>query len=170
MNIALYGFMAVGKTTIGQILAERLGYCFVDMDDEIVRKTGKEISVIFRDSGEEAFRRIEKKVVKNLSTGDKQVIACGGGAVLDDVNVRNLRRNSTLILLTADPDEILKRVERDDTRPLLNVSDRNHRINTLLASRLPTYEKIADIKIDTTNKTPQQVVEEVISGLNEVKI
>lgn len=168
MNIALYGFMAVGKTTIGQILAESLGYSFVDMDDEIVRETGKEISVIFRDSGEDAFRRIEKKVVKKLSTGDRQVIACGGGAVLDDENVRNLRRNSTLVLLTADPHEIFNRVEKDDTRPLLNVSDRNHRINTLLASRLPTYEKIADITIDTTTKTPQQVVEEVVSRLNEV--
>ena len=168
MNIALYGFMAVGKTTIGQRLAERFGYSFVDMDDEIVKYSGKEISVIFRDSGEETFRRIEKKIVKKLSTGDKQVIACGGGAVLDDENVRNLRRNSTLVLLTADPDEILKRVEKDDTRPLLNVTDRNHRVNTLLASRLPTYEKIADIKIDTTNKTPQQVVEEVVTGLNEV--
>ena len=168
MNIALYGFMAVGKTTIGQRLAERFGYSFVDMDDEIVKYSGKEISVIFRDSGEETFRRIEKTIVKKLSTGDKQVIACGGGAVLDDENVRNLRRNSTLVLLTADPDEILKRVEKDDTRPLLNVTDRNHRVNTLLASRLPTYEKIADIKIDTTNKTPQQVVEEVVTGLNEV--
>jgi len=168
VNITLYGFMAVGKTTIGQILAERLGYRFIDMDDEIVKYTGKEISEIFRDSGEETFRRIEKKIVKKLSAGDKQVIACGGGAVLDDFNVRNLRRSSTLVLLTADPDEILKRVERDDTRPLLNVSDRSHRINTLLASRLPTYEKIADITIDTTKKAPQQVVEEVISGLSEV--
>ena len=168
MNIALYGFMAVGKTTIGRILAERLGYSFVDMDDEIVKETGKEISEIFRDSSEDVFRRIEKKMVKKLSSGDMQVIACGGGAVLDDVNVRNLRRNSTFVLLTAEPDEILKRVERDDTRPLLNVSNRNHRINNLLASRLPTYEKIADITIDTTIKTPQQVVEEVLSGLNEV--
>ena len=168
MNIALYGFMAVGKTTIGKMLAEKLGYLFVDMDDEIVKDSGKQISEIFRDSGEETFRKIEKKIVKKLSEGDRQVIACGGGAVLDEENVRNLCRNSTLIHLTADPEEIHRRVKKDDTRPLLNVTNRNNRINTLIASRLPTYEKIADLKIDTTNKTPQQVVDRVVSELDKV--
>lgn len=167
MNIALYGFMAVGKSTVGRITAESLGFEFVDMDDEIEQVTGRKIHEIFRDSGEATFRSIEKSTVERLASRDRFVIACGGGAVLNDSNVMNLRRNSILVLLTADPKEILRRVEEDDTRPLLNVPDREQQVKALMGSRRPAYEKIADVVIDTSGRSPRQVADMVVSVYRE---
>lgn len=166
MNLALYGFMAVGKTTVGVILAERLGYAFIDLDTIIVQRTGREIKDIFQEDGEEAFRKIEKRVTGDIASGDQQVIACGGGTVLFEENLRNLRKSSTLIHLTADPRTILKRVEGEgDVRPLLNVEDRLRKLNQLLQARQPGYQRAADHTIDTTGKTPRQVADEVMEAL-----
>lgn len=166
MNVALYGFMAVGKTTVGVILAERLGYAFIDLDTVIVQRTGREIKDIFQEDGEEAFREIEKRVAGDIASGDRQVIACGGGTVLFEENLRNLRISSTLIHLTADPRTILERVEGEgDVRPLLNVEDRLRKLNQLLQVRQPGYQRAADHTVDTTGKTPRQVADEVMEAL-----
>ncbi len=113
-----------------------------------------------------AFRKIEKRVTGEIASGDKQVIACGGGTVLFEENLRNLRKSSTLIHLTADPRTILKRVEGEgDVRPLLNVEDRLRKLNQLLQARQPGYQRAADHTIDTTGKTPRQVADEVMEAL-----
>jgi shikimate kinase len=168
MNIVLFGFMAVGKTTIGKLLAEHTGYRFVDVDEEIALRTGREIKEIFESDGEAAFREIEKHVIKDLSDGDKQIIACGGGAVLDPENVANLRRCSRLLLLTADLTEIIERTIRGESRPLLNVEDRRATIENLLRDRMPVYLKIADKRIDTSCLTPRQVVAKITRNLEDL--
>src|SRR5512138_2483621 len=98
--------MGVGKTTVGRLLAPRLTYRFVDSDAEAEREAGMKIADIFAERGEAVFRQLERSVVKRLGEGDSQVIALGGGAVLDPRNVESLRRGGRMILLTASPEEI----------------------------------------------------------------
>ena len=161
MNIALIGFMATGKSTVGRILADRLGYMFVDTDEEIVRRTGLEIAEIFTSEGETVFRGLEMRVVAEASASEKTVIACGGGVALDKGNVDALRSTSRLILLTANVDEILNRVKGDTSRPLLNVGDREKAVTVRLEERMPHYLKAADAIVDTTGSTPKEVAERV---------
>ena len=166
MNVALFGFMGVGKSAIGRMLAEKLGLSFVDLDEEIVSRTRRSIESIFEEDGEERFREIERVVTKEYSALDGQVIACGGGTVIDPQNLDNLRRSSRMVLLTAEPEVILERVEAEgDARPLLNVDDRLGKIRSLLSKRWPRYIEAADIIIDTSEYTPQVVVSIIIENL-----
>ena len=166
MNIALFGFMGVGKSAVGRILADRVGFTFVDLDDEIVRRKGKTISAIFEEEGEASLREVEKEVTKEFASRDHQVIACGGGTVLDDDNLSRLGASSTLILLTADPKIILNRVATNgETRPLLSGDDRPGRINSLLKSRHPRYIRAADFVVDVSDGTPESVTEDIILSL-----
>ena len=166
MNVALFGFMGVGKSAIGRMLAEKLGLSFVDLDEEIVSRTGRSIESIFDEDGEERFREIEKTVTEEYSALNGQVIACGGGTVIDPENLENLRRGSRMVLLTAEPEVILERVEAEgDARPLLNVDDRLGKIRNLLSKRWPRYIEAADIIIDTSEYTPQVVVSIIIENL-----
>jgi shikimate kinase len=168
MNVALFGFMGVGKSAVGQLLAEELGLGFVDLDEEIVKRAGRDIPSIFREDGEAAFREMEKAVTRDVSALDRQIIACGGGTVLDSHNLERLKNSSIMILLTADPETILERIEaQGETRPLLAAEDRLERIRRLLTSRHPRYIIAADIVVDTSGKTPEQVEEEVMGHLQE---
>ena len=162
-NIALFGFMGVGKSEVGRTLADKLGMTFTDLDNEIAERAGKPIATIFEEDGEAMFRERERAIVEEASARNGQVIACGGGAVLDDVNLRNLRESSRMILLTADPNTILSRVgSTDGPRPLLYVEERLERIRELLSARNPSYYKAADLTIDTSHRTPEQVADEII--------
>ena len=161
MNIALYGFMGVGKTTTGIQLARSLGYEFIDMDAEIERREGRSILEIFRDDGEPKFRELERDLVTDLSKMDETVIGCGGGALVDLVNAEKLRETSTLVYLTASVDAILERTGRRNNRPLLNVENPRKKVVELLGMRRHIYERYAEITINTTGKTPGQVAEEI---------
>ena len=165
MNVALYGFMGVGKSTLGEALSERLGYGFVDMDEAIERRAGMKIKEIFATEGEEGFRALEKVVAKELADKDRHVIACGGGAILYPENVEALRKNSVLILLTASIDEIVERTRGSDERPLLNVEDARAEAEALLRKRMPRYLEAADLIIDTTDAPPTQLADEIIAAL-----
>jgi shikimate kinase len=168
LNVALFGFMGVGKTLIGGLLSERLELSLFDLDEEIVKRTGKSIDSIFQEEGEARFREIEKEVTREVSQLDGQVIACGGGTVIDPENLENLRRSSRMVLLTADPQVILERVEAEgDVRPLLNVDDRLGKIRRLLTKRWPRYVEAADIIIDTSEYTPDAVVSIIVENLEE---
>ena len=167
MNVALIGFMATGKSTVGRMLADRLGYMFVDTDEEIVRRTGLEIAEIFAVDGEKAFRAIEKKVVQGIS-GDGTVIACGGGVALNEDNVEALRKTSRLVLLTASEEKILGRVQGDDTRPLLKTEGPEQAVIKLLEERTPVYLRVADLVIDTSRLTPPQVAERIIHWMEVI--
>ncbi len=167
MNVVLFGFMGVGKTTVGRLLAPRLGYGFVDSDAEAEKEAGMRISEVFASLGEPAFRSMERGIVQRLSAGDGQVIALGGGALLDPLNIEHLRRSCRMVLLTASPEEISLRTRLNSTRPLLAGEDRLGRIRRLLDERRERYLAAADMVVDTNGVPPIRVAE-TIHGRLEV--
>ncbi len=168
MNVAIFGFMGVGKSSVGKLVAEALNMEFVDLDDTIVDAAGMDIPSIFRERGEKRFRELEKEATRRIASRDGVVIACGGGTVLDGDNLEALRGNSRMILLTADPETILERVEADgDTRPLLSDQEKVEPIARLLGERMPRYLEAADKAVDTDGKTQAQVAREIIEYLGE---
>ena len=162
MNITLIGFMGTGKTSVGKRLAKRLDWEFVDVDELIESAAGKPVADIFSDHGEPVFRRLEKRTIKRVAHGSQQVIATGGGTFLDVESQRLLRAIGPVVCLTATPDAILQRVTRGGAkRPLLgDPASRHERIEQLLAHRAAAYAK-ADITIDTTHLSVEDVVERI---------
>lgn len=165
MNIVLFGFMATGKTTIGKILSEKLGYGFLDTDQLIEEESGKEIKQIFEDQGESYFRKLEREAVKKAGSLNYYVIACGGGAVMDPLNVEYLKRNSKLVLLEASIDEIIQRTKNDSSRPLLKGKNPRSKADKLLEKRTGVYHKVADIIVDTTGREPEEITDEILLRL-----
>ena len=165
MNIAVYGFMGVGKSTVGALLAEKLGLQVVDMDSEIEKRAGSKISEIFQNYGEPYFRELESELVKELAKTTDTVIACGGGTVADQDNAETLREASRMIYLTASIDEIVKRTSRDNTRPLLDVSDPENTAVKLFEARKPIYERYAEVTLDTTGLEPEHIVEQILEAI-----
>lgn len=157
--------MGTGKSEVGKRLAADLGWSFEDADLRIQERESRTIPEIFKQSGEAFFRRLEKEVVAELAKKESSVIATGGGAVMDSVNLRNLRRNGILIGLEASPDAIMARTAGSD-RPLLPDDDRLHRIKELLELRRPYY-LLSDFRINTTHRDPQQIVKMIKSLLDE---
>ena len=163
-NIALIGFMGAGKTAVGRALAAKLNRRFVEMDTLIEEKAGKPIPDIFRQDGEAAFRKLETEVAAEVSRGKNQVISCGGGVVLNHVNIDNLKQGSVLVYLTASLEEIAKRTAGDEgKRPLLKDHDKGAVIREMMAFRQPFYERAADITIDTTEMDIDAVVQQIIA-------
>ena len=165
MNIVVYGFMGVGKTTVGELLAQNLGYEFIDMDNEIEKRERATINEIFQIYGESKFRKLESMLVKELSEKDKVVISCGGGVIINKDNAETLSRNSWMIHLTASIGEIIERTKFDKNRPLLKVNNRLNTVSELYELRKPIYHKYADITIDTTGKNPVKIVEMVLEAI-----
>lgn len=159
-NIILTGFMGTGKTTVGRLLAARLERTLVDTDEVIVMKSGRSIADIFRQEGEAAFRHWESRVSRELADQEGLVIATGGRLMLDPDNAVVLGQNGLVFCLTAEPEEILARLADDERRPLLDVGDPGQRIRQLLARRAAGYGRFR--QINTTGKTPEQVVEEIV--------
>ena len=167
-NIALIGFMGVGKTVVGKALAEKLNKEFVELDALIEQKAGKSIPDIFQQDGEVAFRELEIEATKDTARRKNLVIACGGGIVLNKINIDRLRKEAIIVYLTASPQIILKRVSGDgEERPLLNVADPASEIRELLRFRKPFYERAADIKIDASKLDISAVTEQIISQLKK---
>ncbi|MFC1993022.1 shikimate kinase [Chloroflexota bacterium] len=167
-NIALIGFMGVGKTVVGRELAEKLGKKFVELDSLVEQKAGKSIPDVFQQDGETAFRELEIEATKEVSKNENLVIACGGGVVLNKINVDRLRERSVIVHLVASPGVILKRVSADgEGRPLLNMPDKILKIRELLAFRKPFYDRATDIMIDTSRLDVESVAEQIISKLKE---
>lgn len=168
INIVLIGFMGTGKTIVGKRLAARLGWEFIDTDNEVERVTGKTIPQIFARDGEIRFRSEERLVVQKLALRQGLVIATGGGVVLDPENVANLKKNGILICLSADPKTIYYRVKGKRHRPLLDgKGDLKKRIGELLIERAPAYQ-MADFAVDTGRCQPDEVVDKIITYLFEV--
>ena len=167
-NIALIGFMGTGKTAVGKALAEKLGKEFVELDSLIERKARKTIPEIFKQDGEIAFRELEIEVAKEVAERKNVVIACGGGVVLNKINIDRLRKESLIVYLTASPKIILKRTSNDaEERPLLKVANPTLTIQGLLRFRKPFYERAADIKINTSKLDIDAVVEQIIIKIKE---
>ena len=165
-SIALIGFMAAGKTTIGQKLANRLGdnFKFIETDQIIIEEAGKSIPEIFSEDGEIRFREYEIAACKKASQLHKVVISCGGGIVLNKINIDYLKQNSHIVLLHATAEEIYKRAMRDgqETRPVIDNEDPKAEIEKFLTFRKPFYEAAAEIIIETTGKSIEDLVKEII--------
>ncbi len=167
-NIALIGFMGTGKTAVGQLLAKRLGQKFIEMDSVIERKAGKSIPEVFQQDGEIAFRELEIEVTREVAKNKYSVIACGGGIVLNKINIDRLRENTIIVYLTASPRVILERVSAEKgQRPLLEVDNPTLTIRELLQFRKPFYERAADVKINTSRLSVNTVAERIIEKLKE---
>jgi len=166
-NIVLIGFMGSGKSTVGKLLADKLNFQLVDTDELIEKKTGKQIKKIFEDEGEEAFRLLESEVVSEVADAENQVIACGGGVILNPKNVQALKKNGLLVYLKAFASILFERSRETNDRPLLNVINPKEKVHELLKARESLYEKIADIVIDTSSINVNEVVEKIREKLNE---
>lgn len=166
-NIVLIGFMGTGKTTIGRLLANRLGRPFIDSDKKIEYENNMTIREIFTMYGEAHFRQKERGVIAKLSRYNNAVIGTGGGVVLSSENMSRLKRNGVIIALTASIETILERTGRRSTRPLLGTIEQHEQsIHKLLTERKELYHK-ADYSVDTTNHSPQQVITEIMIFLRQ---
>lgn len=158
-NIVLTGFMGTGKSTVGRLLARRLGFAFLDLDELIERETGMAIREIFSNYGEARFRELESEAIKRLASGglgDKLVVSTGGGAVVREENRSFLKGWGTLVCLNASNEEILRRVGNRPDRPLLAGPDREEKMTRLLRERQDAYRD-CDLEIDTTGQRPEEV-------------
>jgi shikimate kinase len=160
-NIVLTGFMGTGKTAVGKELARLLSRRLIDIDHEIEQAEAMPIKKIFVEKGESYFREIEAEIIRKHAVEKKLIIATGGGAILREENLAALKINGTIFCLTARPETIRDRTSRNDDRPLLQGDEPMEKIRNLLSSRGPLYEQ-SGIMIDTENKTPLQIAEEII--------
>ncbi len=170
-SIALIGFMATGKTTLGKMLAERLGndYRFIETDEIVIKNAGKSIPKIFKEDGEIRFREYEIAACKEASQLDKVIVSCGGGIVLNKINIDYLKLNCHIVLLKATAGEIYERAMKDgqETRPVIDKEDPKAEIEKVLIFRKPFYEAAAEYIIETTNQSFQDLVDNI---LDKVKL
>lgn len=160
-NLVLVGFMGTGKSAVGRGLAARLALRFVDMDRVIEERAGQTIKEIFATHGEVRFRQLECDLARELASHDGQVIATGGGIVLNSFNLQHLGRTGVVVCLWASPEVVYQRTEHARHLPLLESADRRARIAKLLEQREPHYRCIP-LQVDTSHRSVEQVVDEVV--------
>ena len=163
MNIYFIGMMGSGKSTVGQTLSEIMQKPFIDLDSEIEKGTGKNISEIFDTDGEEQFRKMETKQLKQYS---QSIVACGGGIVLKDENREFINENGVTILLTASMEELSHRLSDSGNRPLLADDNTEAALKKLWLERQLHYLNTADFTIETDGKNPEQLTEEILLHIN----
>ena len=164
-NIFLVGLMGAGKTTVGRLLAKRLGMRFVDSDHEIEARTGATISWIFEIEGEESFRRREVETIRDLTGRSGVVLATGGGAVIHPENRKHLKARGTVIYLRASVNNILQRTMHDKSRPVLQTENRKEKLEELARQRDPLYREVADIIVDTGRPNVHAMVQSIMAQL-----
>ncbi len=169
MNIILIGYRATGKTTLARLLAERLGWQWVDADVVIEQRAGKSIARIFAEDGEPAFRDLEAEVMAELCGRTHFVLAAGGGAPLRPETRTRMRKAGHVVWLTASPETIHSRMTGDATtaarRPSLTKKNALDEIVHLLEQRTPIYRETAHVTVDTEGKSPEQIAREILQTL-----
>ena len=161
VNIALIGFMGTGKTSVGRLVAEQLHFDYLDTDDMIQSATGKTIADIFSRDGEAVFRALEEKVVGELASRVKTVIATGGGLPVNPNNLASLRMHALVVSLWSSPEKIWERVRHQSHRPLLHDENPPAKIRELLAAREPFYKQ-ADVLLNTELRSIREVAQQVV--------
>lgn len=168
-SIALIGYRGTGKSTVARHAALRLGWDWIDADVEVELRAGKSIASIFADDGEEAFRHVEAAVVAELCDRRRAVIALGGGAILRPQNRTAIARCGAVVWLTASVDAIVRRLDEDVTtaerRPNLTKAGGRTEVTELLAVREPFYRACATLEVDTQEKTPAEVADQIVAAL-----
>jgi shikimate dehydrogenase len=168
MNIVLIGMRGSGKTTVGEILARKLGRDFVQMDELIAQRAGLSIPEMVKKYGWEKFRDIEEEITGEVAGQDSIVNAAGGGVVTREKNVTKLKENGVLVWLTASADTLVRRIGENSQRPLLVGRTLQEDIEMTLNERKPLYQKAADLVVDTENKTPEEAADLVINLLTKI--
>ena len=168
-NIYLIGMMGSGKTTSGRALAKLMGLGFVDLDERIMERTGRSINDIFKSDGEPYFRKVEREVLMQVAAKQGQVVATGGGVVLDPANGERMRQTGLMIYLKTSAEVLWERVKHKKDRPLLGVQDPEKALAGLYQTRLSYYESFADKTFLTDRKTPESVALEIFKTCFESK-
>ena len=153
--------MGAGKSTVGKKLAKKLGLQFFDSDQEIENRTGASINLIFEIEGEDGFRKRESEIIDELTKYPDIVLATGGGAVLASPNRTCLVERGLVVYLRTDIKRLMKRISRDNKRPLLNNNDPEKKMRELLAERAAIYEDLADLTVDTDRSTVPKIVDKI---------
>jgi len=166
-SIFLVGLMGAGKTTVGRLLARRLKLRFFDSDQEIERRCGVKVPLIFEIEGEAGFRGREEQAIAELTAMEGIVLATGGGAVLACDSRRHLASRGTVVYLNARPEDLYERVRHDRNRPLLATADPLERLRELHAAREAVYRGIADLVVDTGAQSVQLLVRDLVDRLEE---
>ena len=171
MILTLIGYRATGKTTLARLLAQRLGWDWIDADVEIERRAGKAIARIFAEDGEPAFRDLEAAAIADLCRRTRLVIAAGGGAPMRPETREVMRAAGKVVWLTARPETILARMSGDATtasrRPALTDRTGLEEILHLLAKREPIYRQTAHLEVQTEDKAPEPLADEILRRLGE---
>jgi shikimate kinase len=166
-NIFLVGLMGAGKTSVGKLLAKHTNKTFYDCDQEIERRTGVKIPVIFDIEGEDGFRDRETAVLADLANLQDIVLATGGGAVLREENRRMLKQKGTVIYLRASLDDLWQRTRHDRNRPLLQTPDPRAKLADLFEQRDPLYSEVATLIVDTGNQSLRSLAQRLEQRLHE---
>lgn len=164
-NIYMIGFMGCGKSTISNYLNKMLALDVIDMDHYLTKKEGMSVNQIFEKYGEQYWRNLETNLIISMKDYQNKVISCGGGVPMREINVKEMKKNGKVVLLTADPETILARVKHDDSRPLLRGKKNTKDIKELMDIRRPKYEAAADIVINTDDRSIHEIAEEIIYQL-----
>ena len=167
-NVFLVGPMGAGKTTVGRLLGELLRQDFFDSDAEIEKATGADIPWIFDVEGEVGFRKRERKMIDFLTSKENIVLATGGGSVTAEESRRMLRERGDVVYLRASIDQQIRRMSGDNSRPLLQVEDRETKIRQLFAIRDPLYKEVSDISIETNGRNARFIAKEIHRQLNKI--
>jgi shikimate kinase len=167
-RVYLIGPRGSGKTTVGRLLAARLGWAFVDADEELETRAARSIADIFAVDGEPAFRALESDVLRDLAARYRHVIACGGGVVLRPDNREILRTTGHCVWLTGDPATLADRLAVDpttaDRRPALTALPGRDEIEVVLREREPLYREVAHLTVATDGRSPDDVVSAILSA------
>ena len=161
-NIVLIGPMGSGKTSIGRELSKLTNLKFIDIDDEIEKSTGVDIQTIFAHENEEGFRLREANALEKVSSINNSVISTGGGIVINEKNRKIIQSLGLVIYLQTNVENILKRISKDKTRPLIDVEDKKNAIEKIISDRKSYYEEICILKIKTNNLSKNEVVNKIL--------
>ena len=164
-NIVLVGFMGSGKSKVSQKLSQMTGRVVYSTDEEIERKEGVKIAEIFQKRGEPYFRQQEREAVRNIAGKSGLIIDCGGGIVIDQDNIDDLKKNGILFYLSASPDFLLSTIKLNKNRPLMQVEDPLAKIREMLKARQKFYKQ-ADFTVVSENKTINQISKEIMEIMN----
>lgn len=164
-NIFLIGFMGSGKSTVASYLSHNYNLSLVEMDQMIVEKEGMSIPELFAQKGEAYFRDAETSLLIAIGKEQNKVVSCGGGVVLREQNVAEMKKSGCIVLLTASPETILERVKNDDNRPLLKGKKDVASIRDMIDNRRPKYEAAADFSISTDEKEIEEICKEIIEKI-----
>lgn len=167
-NIFLIGFMGTGKSTIAECLAKDYGMERIEMDQELAERERMSISEIFETYGEAYFRDAETRLLIEIQSEKNKVVSCGGGVVLRDQNLIEMKKGGVAVLLCAKPETILERVRDNDDRPLLRGNMNVEYITDMLDQRWPKYEQAADLIVHTDGKAVEEICREIIKLIGEM--